>query len=140
MTDRVRFWLGEQYLRKNNIYPVLMKAFGLGEEEARGLYNDSCAGDDGFWITCRPDQFARFMIYRNKAGVRNGFMDLQATLFTPADIDRYTQLAQIVGITRDQAKRTAIALQYTSPDDLGDRLDGGSRSGVDVSQRELASC
>ena len=36
-------------------------------------------------ITCRPSQFARFLILRNDRGLLNGFKELNPKLFTPRE-------------------------------------------------------
>lgn len=109
MKDRVRFWLSDYYFQRNNIYPVLAKAFDLSENHAR----EAARGpEEGFWIICRPDQFARFLIYRNKAGIKNGFMDLTAELFVPETPDYYAQLAQDHNIPRETVKAIIKSLGY----------------------------
>jgi hypothetical protein len=59
---------------------VLKKAFDMSMRYSQGYMAGTY---DGFYIICRPSQFARFVIYRNEVGQKNGFMDLQAKLFTP---------------------------------------------------------
>lgn len=134
--DRVRFWLGEQYLRHNSIYDVLDKAFDLCEIRARTV-SKSCA-ENGFWIICCPDQFARFLIYRNAAGgLKNGFMDLQATLFIPETPDYYTQMAHQHNIPRETVKAIVLSLGYGHDwlkGRMSDRVTGWPMV-IDVSQR-----
>lgn len=109
--DRVRFFLGERYFQDDmsKIEGVLRKAFDLHINETRRLAHNS----SGFWITCRPSQFARFMIYRNQAGITNGFMDLKAELIEMVETYGYAELAAVVGITREAAKRAAHALGFS---------------------------
>ncbi len=81
--DRVRFYIGAKYYKEGNraaMATVLRKAFDVDRVEANGLFDRS---GEGFWIVCRPSQFARFMVYRNDQGLPNGFMDLRAELFEP---------------------------------------------------------
>lgn len=76
--DRVRFYVGPKYSSYGDkIKKVLQQAFDIS-------YQESCClmQGNGFWITCRPSQFARFLIYRNEASITNGFMDLRAKLIT----------------------------------------------------------
>lgn len=131
--DRVRFWIDYRYFQQRGMYDVLKKAFDLSEHRARKAQTGPY---EGFWIVCRPSQFARFMIYRNEAGIKNGFMDLKADLFVPEKPNYYTMLADIAGITHDQAKRVALALCFSGGDDIGQRLarDHGKAAEVDVSQ------
>lgn len=74
--DRVRFFLHYRYYG-SEMCDVMQRAFGIDVatfQELRG------ANEGGFWVLCRPSQFARFMIYRDGAGVVNGFKDLNAVL------------------------------------------------------------
>lgn len=114
--DRVRFFLGYQYYSNNNeilrMATVLGKAFGLDHVEAVKIMQTYT---DGVWIVCRPSQFARFMIYRNEAAIKNGFMDLHAELFTaPPKKDSYTMLAEAAGVDREDAKRIVLALSHSA--------------------------
>lgn len=79
--DRVRIFIGSKYLQKHNIYMVLENAFGIQENTARNMYQ--CK--DGFYVICRPSQFARFMIFRDQANIDNGFKDLRVEHFVPKD-------------------------------------------------------
>lgn len=81
--DRVSFEIGEGYFcsrsRQNKMSEVLERAFGISESEIDcQIRTNGCVQ-----IVCRPSQFARFLIWRNDAGINNGFKDLQAKLFTP---------------------------------------------------------
>ncbi len=74
--DRVRFFLHYRYY-DGKMGSVMKRAFGIDFitfQELRGV------NEGGFWITCRPSQFARFMIYRDEAGIVNGFKDLNASI------------------------------------------------------------
>ena len=116
--DRVRFWIDHRYFQQRGMYDVLKKVFNLDENRARAAQTGPY---EGFWIVCRPSQFARFMIYRNEAGIKNGFMDLKAVLFTPETPDYYTQLAHTLDIPRDKVKKMIKALGY-GHDWLKDRM------------------
>lgn len=114
--DRVRFFLGYTYYSNNNeilrMATVLGKAFGLDHVEAVKIMQTYT---DGVWIVCRPSQFARFLIYRNAAAIKNGFMDLRAELFSPPPKqDSYTMLAEVAGVDREDAKRVVLALSYSA--------------------------
>jgi hypothetical protein len=129
MTDRVRFFVGHKYLHHNRFYPVLEEAFGLAESVARELYQRNAALD-GFWIICREDQFTRFMIYRNSAGIQNGFMDLKAEII-PASGDVYQRIARKAGVSAEAAKSVLSVLNYDRAT-VDERLTMGSAE-VDVS-------
>ena len=132
--DRVKFFVGNKYLQISKFYDVLGRAFGLDEQTARKLANLQTTGCHdkwygGFWIVCRPDQFARFMIYRNDAEITNGFMDLKAELIEPADaIDA---LARKASVSRTVIEKVLAALNIT-PEEV---CDGANReaSEIDVS-------
>lgn len=116
---------------------VLAQAFGMTGHQS-GQYMTGAYG--GFFIVCRPSQFARFLIFRNEAGIKNGFMDLQATLYVPEPPrDIYTILAEKAGITRDQAKRGALALGFSGrralEDQMGETVCDGPPE-IDVSRNK----
>ncbi len=77
--DRVRFFLHYRYY-DDRINVVMYKAFGMDFDEVQKLRAGNAGG---FWIICRPSQFARFLIYRDAAGIANGFKDLNAALVDP---------------------------------------------------------
>lgn len=70
--DRVKFKIPWNRLSSNTYRQVIRQAFSLKDHEI-----PRC-GD--FTITCRPSQFARFLILRNNAGERNGFKELEPVL------------------------------------------------------------
>ena len=78
--DRINFFLHYRYY-KPELNEVLVKAFGLTEHQVLCLRKDN---PHGFWVHCRPSQFARFMIYRDETGMVNGFKDLNAALVEPS--------------------------------------------------------
>lgn len=143
--DRVRFFLSDCYYnsgcKRDAMRAVLNKAFGLSCDHS-AQYMASTYG--GFYIICRPSQFARFMVYRNEAGQKNGFMDLQVKLFTPEPPkDVYTLLAEKAGITRDQAKRATHALCFSGRSEveerMGDNACNDEPSEIDVSMNKHIS-
>ncbi len=90
--DRVRFHLPPRYFqagrsigsngfRRDTMKRVLLRAFGIANEECDGLMD--CSTSQGFIIECRPSQFARFIVYRHEAneGI-NGVRDLGPELVT----------------------------------------------------------
>ncbi len=108
--DRVRFYIGHRYFdQTRELCTILRKAFDMSTSESEKLINSG----EGFWITCRPSQFARFMIYRNAAGITNGFMDLKAELINaPNDENYYSILSRQLDIPRSTVKKVVLALGY----------------------------
>lgn len=110
--DRVRFFIGNGYCKdqyqRDSLRDVLKKSFDLGE----GRSSQYMSGNyGGFYIICRPSQFARFMIFRNAAGIRNGFMDLQAKLYVPEPkLSPIEALAEKAGVNCNTAANVASAL------------------------------
>ena len=100
--DRVRFFLSRRYTKIGGMDRVVHRAFGMSSQKFYDLRDRSggfrsCGPStdtrDGFWVTCRPSQFTRFMVYRAEllasgsySGTAcNGFRDLHVTLFTPEE-------------------------------------------------------
>lgn len=79
--DRVRFRLTENMLTHSKMPEVLRRAFGVTADEVRRLRE----GRRGVVIVCRPSQFARFLIYRNEAGIHNQFLALGPPELLDAD-------------------------------------------------------
>ncbi len=141
--DRIRFFISSSSYyntqrQRDCLRSVLEKAFDmspcLSEKYMAQNYG-------GFFVVCRPSQFARFMIFRDAAGLKNGFIDLQANLYVPEPPkDIYTILAEKAGITRDQAKRGALALGFSGRRALEERMGGGACSDgvpeIDVSRNK----
>ena len=83
MTERVHFYLNAKYFEHDMLSSVLFKAFGI----QLYTYHRIDRQGSGVNIVCRPAQFARFLIYRNEAGIKNGFMDLEVVLKKVEDDD-----------------------------------------------------
>ena len=112
-----RFYIGSNYTlsstRRERMADVMAKAFGMAVGDA--LYSMDGGHDNyGVWITCRPSQFARFMIYRNDAGIQNGFKDLKAELVEVREIDPYEVLADLARVSRGEVKAVVQSLGYGS--------------------------
>lgn len=73
--DRVKFTLNT-FALDHKVCTAFTKAFGVPPP----------SGGGDVTVICRPSQFARFLIYRNEEGARNGFKDLNPVLFTPEDM------------------------------------------------------
>jgi len=92
--DLVKFRLclnSDQY-RSPAVTEMLKKTLGLNPNEL-----PTPAMNYTRTVICRPSQFARFLIGRNDVGMRNGFKELDAVLFTP---DVEGQSAPPVDVTK----------------------------------------
>ncbi len=78
--DRVKFRLvlNSDQRVSPTVQEMLKSTLGLRLDELPGAGDNYCRE-----VICRPSQFARFMIGRNDIGMRNGFKELDAVLFTP---------------------------------------------------------
>lgn len=83
--DRVRFKLKEYYFTHGTTHALLHDAFGIygpafqdAKRQAKRYGHVE--------IICRPSQFARFIILREKHGFQNMFKELEADLFVPAEV------------------------------------------------------
>lgn len=90
--DRVRFTLSrayfeEDYGRKRGgiMREVLHEAFGVNGSELDGMAR-TVLDNTRVVIQCRPSQFARFLILREKAGFQNMFKELNAELIQPEPV------------------------------------------------------
>lgn len=139
--DRVRFYIGSNYtltsIRRETMADVLKKAFDMDVRDALEYLSNSY----GVWITCRPSQFARFMIYRNDAGIQNGFKDLKAKLVGVQEIDPSQEISSIAGVSVRAVQDVISALNLDS-DWLKRRVRGLSslkqNIEIDVSQNHVA--
>lgn len=71
--DRVKFEIGGNHSMSGSWRSAYYQAFGCEMPNF----------EDTLTVICRPSQFARFLIYRDQAGGRNGFKELNAVLFHP---------------------------------------------------------
>lgn len=136
--DRVTFFLPSRYFQsgrrasngfnRDTMQRVLNRAFGLSSCESNKLM---VANPCGFTITCRPSQFARFIVYRCDVdeGI-NGIRDLRPEVHAErSQMDVYDEVARDLLLSRQVVK------------DIGDRLGFtllslGSKDSVDVSKRD----
>jgi len=112
--DRVRFFLPYRYFQtrpssnamsRDTCVRVLVQAFG----------NTACfwrsqmeRHTDGFWIRCRPSQFARFIVHRHDADeCINGVKDLRPAIV--GEHDPYQRVADATGVDRNSVKRVLLA-------------------------------
>lgn len=72
--DRVHFSYNDS-VDSSASRKAFTRAFGVGAPRL-----SSCGGGRHKTIICRPSQFARFLIYRNEEGGKNGFKILNAKL------------------------------------------------------------
>jgi hypothetical protein len=78
-TDRVRFKI-DPYSMSSETKRAWTRAFGCAPPAPSVNFPSHRT------IICRPSQFARFLIYRNDEGGRNGFKELEPELFTPEEV------------------------------------------------------
>jgi hypothetical protein len=85
--DRVRSTLPAYYVEgsHHSMHLVLREAFGMSERDLVGV-ETTAKETGGVIIQCRPSQFARFLILREKAGYQNMFKELRAELIVPKPI------------------------------------------------------
>lgn len=140
--DRVKFFLGECYYnsgcKRDAMRDVLKKAFDLGHGHSLSLMKNEYGG---FWIVCRPSQFARFTIYRNEANQKNGFVDLQTVLYQPAPSrSPFDELADKSGVEIGNVMLVAAALDLSGCDVKEALINGKCREDtnleVDVSKNK----
>lgn len=92
--DRVHFKLKAHFNSdRHKIATLLERAFGI--YDAKVAY--ALIENEGT-IICRPSQFARFLIWRDEAGMRNGFKELEAKL-VPA-----VQPLQVIDVSDNPAR------------------------------------
>jgi len=84
--DRVKFKFTDCDSNKRAAMDAAMRAFKLKHHEADKLWFN-CAE-----ITCRPSQFARFLIYRSEGVSNNGFRQFKAKLVEQECEGRLTKL------------------------------------------------
>jgi hypothetical protein len=96
--DRVRFTLAGYYFEGSHesMGLVLREAFGMSERDLVGV-ETTAKETGGVIIQCRPSQFARFLILRDRVGYQNMFKELRAELIVPKPIP------QIVDCSRNPA-------------------------------------
>ncbi|MEE8608960.1 MAG: hypothetical protein V3S55_15255 [Nitrospiraceae bacterium] len=102
--DRVKFFLCGRYftngqsqsgMTRERCIPIILKAFGMPRNLVHAVMDGS---PQGFWIVCRPSQFARFIVYRHESGqCINGIKDLEPELIDPpSPLTLYQQVANKV--------------------------------------------
>ncbi len=150
--DRVKFYLGGQYLAEGRTFKkiqgILWSAFGLCAADTHSWmvkrsFSQPSYAQQGKWILCRPDQFARFLIHRNDQGIQNGFKDLQPKL-GPVEpekdvygrvsrkLDHYYGMSEVQ--RRYTVKETCDLLGLTV-DEIDERLGVDNSAVIDVSDR-----
>jgi hypothetical protein len=139
--DRVRFFLARRYFQDRGESPngmeaeicrdILFRAFGITCIESAKLMR---RWSGGFYIACRPSQFARFIIFRHKDGnCINGIRDLEPEIIEEKP-DVYTHIASLTGVSRNDVKNVIHVFGY-SADEFRDRLSGIDKTyEIDVSK------
>lgn len=77
--DRVEFYLRVDGTSSAALGKVFKRAFGT-DMPSRGAAHDGRSTGEFVKVICRPSQFARFLIWRNEAGLTNSFRELDARL------------------------------------------------------------
>lgn len=143
--DRVRLFISSGYFntqpQRGCLRDVLKKAFDMDEGEI--LRYMASEGYGGFYIVCRPSQFARFLIFRNAAGIKNGFIDLQATLYVPEPKQSpFDALAESAGVNICAVMKVIDTLGLGRNDVEAAMADGKNTCGgppeIDVSRNKYA--
>lgn len=132
-TDRVTFFLPYRYfsdssngMTKPRCRAILLRAFDMTHCESELLMEDY---PNGFWIVCRPSQFARFIVDRHETGhCINGIRDLTPKIIGTDESDFYGEIALVAGVDRNTVRRVALALSYSGPFTIHtDRIDVSKR-------------
>lgn len=145
--DRIRFALGHRYYQPSptqngmldeTCVDVMARAFNMGVCEARSLISAARRTGCNIEITCRPSQFARFIVYRYEADeCINGVKDLEPQIVRrPRNIyervaDRIDELGTITACSSMEEIVSTVIDVY--------ELDGehqGTRPSIDVSGRQ----
>ncbi len=133
MVDRIKFHLAPRYYKACHSTPngmerikcmqVLQRAFGLTHKRSADLMDHN--GSYGFGITCRPEQFARFIVVLHEIGnCINGIRDLEPRYVPQCEQhDIYSHIADILCISRYNVERVALALGHATPPALRDHVD-----------------
>lgn len=77
--DRVHFKLDPCSMSMES-RKAFHRAFGVPVPQMQTAYSPTFPDGGKVIIICRPSQFARFLIYRNDEGGRNGFKELEPKL------------------------------------------------------------
>ena len=139
--DRVTFFLPKRYYQTgqrasngfslSTMQRILLRSFGMQHGESYKLMN---ANPRGFTITCRPSQFARFIVYRCDVdeGI-NGIRDLTPEIHAERSTDIYTIVAKAQLVSRETVKMIGDALGFLP-------LNLAPKDCVDVSKRDHVEC
>jgi hypothetical protein len=114
--DRIRFFLPFLYfqismtrkgMHRVTCAQVLVKAFG---HSVVYWYKIMDRSPEGFYIVCRPSQFARFIVFRAEAGeCVNGIKDLEPKLLSPED--KYMIIADKAGVDYERTRLVMKVLE-----------------------------
>jgi hypothetical protein len=141
--DRVKFFLPYRYFQNGrggngmaaeDCQKVLLSAFDITMAESASLM---VMRPEGFWIVCRPSQFARFIIRRHEWGdCINGIRDLKPELIDNyREKDWYEVVGDKLGLSRGTVERVADALGFNE-----DCTPPRSRNLIDVAARPHQRC
>jgi hypothetical protein len=106
--DRVEFTLKGYYFESRGSRrfahgtQLLIDSLGINNEQANRIGLRAQNSIEGVRIRCRPSQFARFLIMREKAGFQNMFAELKAELIVvrpdPKDPIDVSQNSSVTGL------------------------------------------
>lgn len=144
--DRVRFFISDSYYgntrNKDALRCTLEKAFGMGM--GMGHSDNAMTGHyGGFYIICRPSQFARFLIFRDAAGLKNGFKDLGANLYVPGPPQFPSdRVSKKTGVPVDLVMRVLRILNMSQCDVEAAMAQGScdNPTEIDVSRNKYDPC
>lgn len=133
--DHVRFFVGKRYFRTTDevtrLYTVLQKAFDISKTQSSDLI---LKNEEGFFVVCRPSQFARFMIYRDQEGIPNGFQDLRVELLKTDECDEYQDIANAAEVSR------TVALRVLRAAGVIEKPESPQKNCINVANRPHQAC
>jgi len=118
--EKVKVYLNPSYFGHPKMSGVLNWAFGMTFEESKRIMQRGV----GLNLICTTDQLARFRIYRRMYDMKDESIDLNENLAMP-EPDVYQMVADVVGITRDQAEQVSIALWRSGTDEANQQVKSG---------------
>lgn len=115
--DHLKFFLPGRYfqsykssngMRRSTCVSILCRVFMMATTESEYVMRQN---PEGFWIVCRRDQFADFILARHDANeCINGIKDLRPHMIPVGTIgDPYGQVSTCTGVPRDDVKRVLQA-------------------------------
>lgn len=122
--DRVRFFLHHRYFQEGHhtsvngmrgdvCRDILSRAFGISKTAGAALMQRH---RNGFYIICRPSQFARFIVFRHEDGeCINGIKDLEPEIIRE-EPDCFTHISEVTGVNRHDVIKVINVFGYSGND------------------------